>query len=321
MEYKGAATLLAPRPGVAAVEVGSAARSGVTEVDSAGQIVALVAVTGIVDDQNDLLECGVFRRSLRERQVKGVLGHDWNRPVAVAEEAVELMPGDPRLPRTAADGTPWPPEAGALRVKARYLLGTKDGREAYEVAKAFGREQGFSIGFRVRHARKVGRVRHVDSVDLYEFSPVLFGANRLARLVSVKGGPQPRFETKSTMGVVAAQRRAGPAATACAVCNRPAAAVVPGGLRTGEQLICASCVEEAGETAEGATREISPEDLAEMDELGPELTSEEAYTEALDAEQLWELEPDGTLTEATDDGPARGRAWTGRARGAAWGRP
>jgi len=58
-----------------------------------------------------------------------------------------------------------------------------------------------------------------------------------------------------------------------------------------------------------------------MDELGPELTSEEAYTEALDAEQLWELEPDGTLTEATDDGPARGRAWTGRARGAAWGRP
>ena len=41
MEYKGAATLLAPRPGVAAVEVGSAARSGVTEVDSAGQIVAL----------------------------------------------------------------------------------------------------------------------------------------------------------------------------------------------------------------------------------------------------------------------------------------
>ncbi len=118
----------------------------------------------------------------------------------VAEEAVELMPGDPRLPRTAPDGTPWPPEAGALRVKARYLLATKDGREAYEVAKAFGAEQGFSIGYRVRHARKVGRVRHIDDLDLYEFSPVLHGANRLARLVSIKGGPPPRLETKATTG-------------------------------------------------------------------------------------------------------------------------
>ena len=50
LEYKGAPTMLAPRPGPAAVEVGSAARSGVTEVDGAGQVVALVAVTGTVDD-------------------------------------------------------------------------------------------------------------------------------------------------------------------------------------------------------------------------------------------------------------------------------
>ena len=100
------------------------------------------------------------------------------------------------------------------------------------------------------------------------------------------------------------------------MCGRPAAAVVPGGLRAGETLICGKCVEVAGETAEGATREISVEQLAEVDRI----TSEDAYAEALGAEQLWELEPDGTLTEATDD-PARGRAWTSRARGAAWGRP
>jgi len=67
---------------------------------------------------------------------------------------------------------------------------------------------------------------------------------------------------------------------------------------------------------EPATTEISVAQLAEVDRI----TTEDAYAEALAAEQLWELEPDGTLTEATDDDPARGRAWTSRARGAAWGR-
>jgi hypothetical protein len=69
-----------------------AALSGVTEVDGAG---ALVAVTGVEDDVSDVIESGAFRASLRERKVRGVLGHDWLRVVAVAEEAVELMPGDP----------------------------------------------------------------------------------------------------------------------------------------------------------------------------------------------------------------------------------
>ena len=110
-------------------------------------------------------------------------------------------------------------------------------------------------------------------------------------------------------------------ATPCSVCGRPAAAVVPGGLRAGETLICSRCVEVAGETAEGATTTISPEDLAELDHAGPELTSEEEYAQALDAEQRWQLAVDGELIEETDDGPARGRAWTGRARGGGWGRP
>ena len=310
LEHKSAPTMLAPRPGPAAVEVGSAARSGVTEVDGAGQVVALVAVTGTVDDVNDVIEPGAFRRSLRERQVKGVLGHDWLRAVAVAKKAVELMPGDPRLPRTAPDGTPWPPEAGALRVKARYLLATKDGREAYEVAKAFGAEQGFSIGYRVRHARKVGRVRHIDDLDLYEFSPVLHGANRLARLVSIKGGPAPRLEYKATSGVAAVQRRAGgmPTASPCSVCGRPAAAVVPGGLRAGGTLICPRCLEVADDHT--ATAVLDADDIAAAYRLTEdELTSEEEYEQALDAEVEWDLLADGTLTRSTGSTRRGGRAW------------
>ena len=148
---------------------------------------------------------------------------------------------------------------------------------------------------------------------------MLHGANRLARLVSVKGGPPPRLETKSTAGVVAPRRRAGgPAASTCSVCGRPAAAVVLGGLRRGESLICRRCVEEAGEGTD--TSVLSADDVAAAYRLTDvELTSEEEYDAALDAEVRWDLEPDGTITRTTDD-PTRGRAW-GRSAGRAWGQP
>ena len=64
-------------------------------------------------------------------------------------------------------------------------------------------------------------------------------------------------------------------------------------------------------------REISVEQLPEVDRI----TTEDAYAEALAAEQRWQLAADGELTEEADDDPARGRAWTSRARGGGWGRP
>ena len=55
---------------------GSAARSGTTEANRAGQVAALVAVTGIKADVNDVIESGGFRRTLSQCPVKGALGHD-----------------------------------------------------------------------------------------------------------------------------------------------------------------------------------------------------------------------------------------------------
>ncbi len=82
------------------------------------------------------------------------------------------------------------------------------------------------------------------------------------------------------------------------MCSRPAAAVVPGGLRRGESLICSRCVAAATEGSEGSTVAIDGDDLADAYcGLGDaELTSEEEYAEALDNEVRWELEPDGTIT-------------------------
>ncbi len=94
---------------------GSAARSGVTEVGDAVEVVALVAVTGIKDDVNDVIEPGAFRPRLFERPVKGALGHDWLGAVAVAEEARRA---DSRRPAAAAH------RAG------RHAVATRGGRAA-----------------------------------------------------------------------------------------------------------------------------------------------------------------------------------------------
>jgi len=317
MEYKGAATLLAPRPGVAPPATSTVAPEGIVEL--------IAAVTGIVDDVGDIISAGAFTRTLRERRPKVCANHRWDAPIGRVLDIKELLPGDPRLPRTTGDGRAWPRAAGALVATAQLNMSTKAGREAFEVIRFFGpAESAFSIGYKVtpNGASHRGGIRFINDLILYEISTVLHGAARYATLLSVKGAPVLELETKSTMGVVAAQRRAGgPAASTCSMCGRPAAAVVPGGLRAGESLICASCVEVAGAATEGATATISPEDLAELDHVGPELTSEEEYAQALDAEQRWQLAADGEITEEADDDPARGRAWTSRARGAAWGRP
>jgi hypothetical protein len=166
--------------------------TGITAVDDeTGIVTALAAVTGTRDDVNDILVPGCFGRSLRERTPALCVAHDWARIAGQVLSAVELLPGDPRLPATTADGAPWPREAGALLIRARFLLGTREGREQYAIAQVFGREQSFSIGYKVTDdgAKVRGGVRHIYDLDLFEVSFVLHVAHRLARQLDVKSAP------------------------------------------------------------------------------------------------------------------------------------
>jgi hypothetical protein len=103
------------------------------------------------------------------------------------------------------------PRGGALVATAQLSMGTKAGREAFEVIRFFGPTGG---------ATRRGGIRYITDLDLYEISAVLHGANRYPTLLSVKSAPA--LETKAFTGVVAAQRRAGlPGRTArswCAAC-------------------------------------------------------------------------------------------------------
>lgn len=158
--------------------------------DGEGIVEAVVAVTGILDEVGDIIIPGAFEKSLAKRTPKGVSHHGWDQPVSKALEVKELMPGDAGLPALTARGEPWPREAGALMVKMQFNLGTERGRDAYADVKFFGTEQEWSIGYNVPRAgsridHKKG-IRYLDTIDCFEYSPVLFGAMPLAGTHSVK---------------------------------------------------------------------------------------------------------------------------------------
>lgn len=165
--------------------------AGYSEVDPATGIVeTIVSVTGVVDNVQDIIEPGAYAKSLEQRLPKGIWSHDWNQPLSRTLDIKELQPGDSELPATLPDGSPWPSEAGALKVRTEFNLKTARGRDAYEDVKFFGKDQEWSIGYNVPVGganidTKTG-IRHIHTLDLYEYSPVLFGAMPLARTTSVK---------------------------------------------------------------------------------------------------------------------------------------
>lgn len=164
--------------------------------DETGTFEALVSITGVVDDQGDIIVPGAYTQTLAERTPKGVRFHRWDRPVARTVGIEEWPPGDSRLPAEIAPGVEWPKDAGALWVKGQYNLRTRDGKDAYEDAKFYGElNQGqWSIGYLPKRGgaeRRKDGVRLLKAVDLFEYSDVLHGAARQTRTLTVKDAQEP----------------------------------------------------------------------------------------------------------------------------------
>lgn len=153
--------------------------------DADGIVEAIVSVTNIVDSVNDVIEPGAYKNTLRKRNPKGVWSHDTNIPVAKTLKVEELMPNDERLPDDLRQQN-----AGALLVKMQFNLNTSRGRDAFHDVQFFADEQEWSIGYSVPEGKattdeKTG-VRFIKQLELYEYSPVLFGAAPSTRTLSVK---------------------------------------------------------------------------------------------------------------------------------------
>ncbi|MEU3499252.1 2'-5' RNA ligase family protein [Streptomyces hundungensis] len=154
---------------------------------------AIFAVTGVVDEVNDLILPGAFARTLAARKVKTVWHHEWKDPVGTVLDIEEWRPGDPRF-ATIPGGSHWPAAAGALVAVVQFNLRTSRGRDAYEQVKMWhdhGEAQ-FSIGYKVPPggaSKRHDSVRIIHDLDLYEVSPVLHGAHPLTRSIEVKSDP------------------------------------------------------------------------------------------------------------------------------------
>lgn len=143
-----------------------------------GIIEAIVSVTGIVDEVEDVITPGCYGKTLATIKPKGIRSHDWDRFAMKTLNSAELHPGSHELPEKTRDGSPWPREAGALKVLMQWNLETKDGSEGFSNVRFLGPEQEWSIGYNVPRngSRMVKGVRHITDIVLYEYSDVLFGA-------------------------------------------------------------------------------------------------------------------------------------------------
>lgn len=160
--------------------------SAVRGVDSADGIVeAIVSVTNIVDSVNDVIVPGAYAKTLKKRNPKGVWSHDTNIPVAKTLSVVELIPGDTRLPQDLQEKG-----AGALLVKMQFNLNTTRGRDAFHDVQFFADEQEWSIGYSVAEGKskveEKSGIRYINELELYEYSPVIFGAAPHTRTLGVK---------------------------------------------------------------------------------------------------------------------------------------
>lgn len=169
--------------------------------DADGIVEAIVSVTNIVDSVNDVIEPGAYKNTLRKRNPKGVWSHDTNIPVAKTLKVEELMPGDERLPEDLRQQ-----DAGALLVKMQFNLNTSRGRDAFYDVQFFAEEQEWSIGYSVPEGKSVTDertgVRFIKQLELYEYSPVIFGAAPNTRTLSVKDGFEPDEEKASPEDVM-----------------------------------------------------------------------------------------------------------------------
>lgn len=209
------------------IEYKSVSVMGMSTDEGDGIVSAIISVTGLVDNVKDVIKPGAYEKTLATRTPKGIWSHSWDTPVSRTIEVKELLPGDPALPKTlpGPDARPWPREAGALQVKTQFNLGTQRGREAYSDVVFYEDQQEWSIGYQVPVGgatidSKTGQ-RHISYLELFEYSPVLFGAMPAARTTSFKeaqmamkslhlGESDTDVEVKEVMGGPAAVADADP---------------------------------------------------------------------------------------------------------------
>jgi uncharacterized protein len=140
------------------------------EPSSSGILEGYAAVFGNVDRDNEVIVPGAFAKSIQDFKQSGFLcnQHNWKEELGTITDAKE----DDRGLLISAEFYSTP---DAQQVRQRL---------AEKMAR--GRQQGMSIGYRVKQAEKRNGVRQLLELDLLEVSVVTVPANPQARVSAVK---------------------------------------------------------------------------------------------------------------------------------------
>lgn len=140
----------------------------IKELNDSGQIEGLLAGFGNVDHGGDKLLPGCLTKSLAARTspLPMLLCHDLKRPIGAWKS--------------------WDDRADGIYVKGNLTLATRDGQEAYALAKD-GALTALSIGWKAERAGRDSKgVRNVEEAQLFEGSLVPIGMNPSTRITSIK---------------------------------------------------------------------------------------------------------------------------------------
>lgn len=147
-------------------EYGPSVALEVKNLDEAGYIEGIASAFGHVDYGNDRVMRGAYSKSLAAKpSVPMLLFHDMKRPVGRWGKLLE--------------------EEAGLKVEGRISIKTREGADAYELAKD-GALGALSIGYDPTRHRMDGKVRELHEIDLHEVSLVTVGMDPKAQVLGVK---------------------------------------------------------------------------------------------------------------------------------------
>jgi phage head maturation protease len=160
-----------------------------------GEVTALVNIYGIVDDGDDVMELGVFTKSITEqfRRIRCLDQHNTNSVIYVVGKPVSVQEiGKGELPPELLQRRP--EATGALKTVTRYMLDDPTSLAVYQrVSRDYINE--YSIGFFIikfnydRITDEVGKnrtVRRITEGSLLEYSNVIWGMNPETMTTDVK---------------------------------------------------------------------------------------------------------------------------------------
>jgi len=162
------------------------------EAEGVGIVEAIVSVTGIVDDGNDVIQHGAYAKTISERgrKIRVLNSHNMWSISDVLGVVLELREiGRDEMPAEILER--YPEADGGLWTKTQYVLDTQAGREAYALIKS-GAVDEYSIGYEAMQFEYQKRgegeppVRVIKEIKLWEYSPVVWGMNPATMTTGVK---------------------------------------------------------------------------------------------------------------------------------------